>query len=224
LELPNYALPRSRGGASIGALVAGEGMGKWESPMQLPLQITFRNMESSAAVESKIRERADELNRYYDRIMGCRVVVESPHRHHHQGKLYHVRVDVTVPGGELAVTREPAEHRAYEDIYVAIRDAFDATRRQLEDYARRQRREVKGHEPSPYGRVSKLFPLEGFGFIETPQGREIYFHENSVLRGGFGRLLIGTVVEFAEERGDKGPQASTVRIVAKPGGDEASSR
>ncbi len=184
--------------------------------MQLPLQITFRNIESSPAVEAKIRERAAELDRYHDHIMGCRVVVESPHRRHHQGKLYHVRVDLTVPGGELAVSREPAEHRAFEDVYVAIRDAFDAARRQLEDHARRRRREVKAHAAPPYGRVSKLFPDEEYGFIETPDRREIYFHRNSVLRDAFERLQVGSEVEFTEEQGDSGPQASTVRMISKP--------
>ena len=107
--------------------------------MQLPVQISFRDMEPSGAVEAKIRERVAKLERFYDRIMGCRVVVESPHRHHHQGKLFHVRVDLTVPGGEFAVTREPAERHSHEDVFVAIRDTFDAVQRQLEDYARRQR-------------------------------------------------------------------------------------
>ena len=107
--------------------------------MQLPVQISFRGMEPSNAVEAKIRERAAKLDRFYDRITGCRVVVESPHRHHHQGKLFHVRVDLTVPGGELAVSREPAEHHAHEDVFVAIRDAFDAVQRQLEGYGGRQR-------------------------------------------------------------------------------------
>lgn len=183
--------------------------------MQLPLQITFRNIESSPAVEAKIRERAAELDRYHDHIMGCRVVVESPHRRHHQGKLYHVRVDLTVPGGELAVSREPAEHRAFEDVYVAIRDAFDAARRQLEDHSRRRRHEVKAHTTPPYGRVSKLFPNEDYGFIETTDRREVYFHRNSVLRNAFERLQVGSEVEFAEEQGDRGPQASTVHMIGK---------
>jgi ribosomal subunit interface protein len=103
------------------------------------MQISFRDMEPSGAVEAKIRERVAKLERFYDRIMGCRVVVEAPHRRHHQGKLFHVRVDLTVPGSELAVTREPAERHAHEDVFVAIRDTFDAAQRQLEEYARRQR-------------------------------------------------------------------------------------
>ena len=183
--------------------------------MQLPVQISFRGMEPSDAVEAKIRERVGKLDRFYDRTMGCRVVVESPHRRHHQGKLFHVRIDLTVPGGELAVTREPAEHHAYEDVFVAIRDAFDAAQRQLEDYARRQRGDLKAHAELPSGRVAKLFPDEGYGFIETASGAEVYFHKNSVLDSAFPRLKVGSDVEFVEEQGDKGPQASTVRVIDK---------
>jgi len=184
-----------------------------EPAMQIPLQITFRGMAPSAAVEAKIRERAAKLDRYYRRIMGCRVIVETPHRHHHQGKLFHVRVDLTVPGGELLVRREPARHHAYEDVFVAVRDAFDAIQRQLEDYVRRQRGQVKAHEEQPVGRIVRLFPDEGYGFIATADGREIYFHRNSVLDAAFKRLAVGDAVAFVEEAGDKGPQASTVRVL-----------
>ncbi len=183
--------------------------------MQMPLQITFRDMKPSAAVEDRIRERATELDQFYDRIMRCRVVVHAPHRHHHQGKLFHVRIDLTVPGAELVVNREPAMHHAYEDVYVAIRDAFDAAQRQLADYARRQRGDVKVHEIAPGARVAKLFPEEGYGFIASADGTELYFHRNSVLNDAFDRLEVGSEVEFVEEPGDKGPQASTVRVVGK---------
>jgi cold shock CspA family protein/ribosome-associated translation inhibitor RaiA len=183
--------------------------------MQLPVQVTFRYMEPSAAIERRVRERADELDQFYDRIMGCRVVVEAPHRRHQQGKLYHVRIDLTVPGGELAVTRAPGQHHAHEDVYVAIRDSFDAARRQLEDYARRQRGSVKAHVTPPRGHVLRLFTENGHGFIAAPDGTEIYFHRNSVLHDAFGRLRIGTEVEFTPEEGDKGPQASTVRLVRR---------
>ncbi|KPK68141.1 MAG: RNA polymerase subunit sigma-54 [Acidithiobacillales bacterium SM23_46] len=114
--------------------------------MQIPLQVTFRDIEHSDAVETRIREKAEKLQRYYDRIMGCRVVVEMPQRHKHQGKLHSVRIDLTVPGAELV-----ANHTQHEDVYVAIRDAFDAMSRQLEDFARKQRGEVKTHT-APGGR------------------------------------------------------------------------
>lgn len=179
--------------------------------MQTPLQITFRNMEPSAAVEARVRDRVEKLDRYYDRIMGCHVVVESPHRHHHQGKVFHVRIDLTVPRGEIVVKREAEDGHAHEDVFVAVRDAFDAMQRQLQDYARQQRGAVKAHEASPRGRVVRLFPDEGYGFIETPDAREIYFHRNTVVSGDFTRLEVGSPVEFVEEAGEKGPQASTVR-------------
>src|SRR3989304_1803670 len=99
--------------------------------MKMPLQIAFRNFERSESVEAKIRERAEKLDKYCDHIMGCRVVVEEQHKHHQRGNHFHVRVDVTVPDGELIANREPDEHHAYTDVYVAIRDAFDAVRRQL---------------------------------------------------------------------------------------------
>jgi ribosomal subunit interface protein len=113
---------------------------KGEKAMTIPLQITLRDMPTSPAVEDRIREKADKLARFYDRIMGCRVVVEMAQRHKHQGKLHSVRIDLTVPGAELV-----ANHAQHEDVYVAIRDAFQAITRQLEDFARRHRGEVKTH-------------------------------------------------------------------------------
>jgi cold shock CspA family protein/ribosome-associated translation inhibitor RaiA len=180
--------------------------------MQTPLQIAFHNLKHSAAVEDTIRDKVDWLEEFCDRITGCRVVVEVPHQHHQRGNLYQVRIDLTVPGEEIAVNREPAEHTAYRDLDSALRDAFDTARRLLEDYVRRMRGDVKTHEPLPHGRVVRLFPEEDYGFLQTPDGREIFFHRHSVLDDGFDRLAVGTEVAFAEEAGRKGPQASTVRI------------
>ncbi len=173
--------------------------------MQLPLQITARNMSLSEAAEQTIREKAAKLENFHDKITSCRVVVECPHRHKHQGVLYNVRIDLTVPGAELVVKREPNE-----DLYVAIRDAFDAARRQLQDHARRQRGEVKIHEEPPHGFISQIFPDESYGFISTPDGREIYFHRNSVKNGDFEKLAASTPVRFLEEQGEEGPQATVV--------------
>jgi len=116
-----------------------------------------------------------------------------------------------------AVTREPPEHTEYKDVAVSIRDAFDSARRQLEDYVRRQRGAVKAHDPATHGRVSVLFPEEGYGFIVTPDGKEIYFHRNSVLQDAFSRLEVGTEVAVVEEIGEKGSQASTVKFVGRHG-------
>ena len=98
---------------------------------------------------------------------------------------------------------------------MAIRDAFNAAGRRLQDYARRQSGVVKVHEPVAQGRVTKIFPEEGYGFLETPDGREIYFHGHSVLQPGFDHIAVGTEVRFAEELGEKGPQASTVHVIAR---------
>lgn len=183
--------------------------------MRQPLQITFRDFPHSDAVEAAIRERAEKLDQYFDHIMACKVVAESPHAHHHQGRLFNVRIDLTVPGEELVVNRAPSEHHAYEDVYVAIRDAFDAMTRQLQDYKRRQERKVKTHEVPEHGRVIELEPLMDFGRIRTPDGREIYFHRNSLVRGDYEALDVGSEVRFVEEPGEQGPQASSVYLIGK---------
>ena len=183
--------------------------------MKLPLQITYRNMESSAAVEESIRKWAAKLDRVCDTIMRCEVMVEAPPKHKRSGGHFHVRLDITVPGSELAINREPDPHHGYTDVYVCIRDAFQAAERQLEQYACRRQGEVKMHEAVPYGRIASLVPAEDYGTIATPDGREIYFHRNSVLEADFDKLAEGMEVRFNEEEGDHGPQASTVRLVGK---------
>jgi cold shock CspA family protein/ribosome-associated translation inhibitor RaiA len=183
--------------------------------MQLPLEIAFHNMDYSPTIEVAVREKAAKLDEFAGQIMSCRVVVEAPHRHHERGNQYQVRIDLTIPGGEIVVNREPPEHTAYRDINVALRDAFDSAKRQLEDFVRRVRGTVKVHDSLPHARVVKLFPGEGYGFLQTTDGRELYFHRNSVLHKGFNKLSIGTEVTFVEEEGNKGPQASTVKRVGR---------
>lgn len=180
--------------------------------MVIPLQLTFRDLEPSSAIEEYVRGRADKLDRFFDAIMRCRVMIEAPHRHHRQGKRYHVRIDLTVPGEEIVVSRNP-ESLVHEDLYASIDAAFDDAQRLLQDYARRRRGDTKHHEPTPHGRVVELEPLEGYGFLETQEGERIYFHRNSVLNGEFDRLAIGAKVRFAAEEGREGPQASTVERV-----------
>ena len=110
--------------------------------MQIPLQITIRGIAPSEALEKRIRDKAAKLDEFFDHITSCRVMVEAPHKHHHQGMQYNVRIDVSVPGHEIAVN-----HDHHEDVYVALRDAFDAAKRQLEDYARQLRGNIKTHQP-----------------------------------------------------------------------------
>lgn len=109
--------------------------------MAIPLQVTFRKMLPSPFVRERIRERAEKLEVFYERVLGCRVVVEAPHRHHHKGKLFEVAVEVKVPGMTLTSHRNPGQRHEHEDIYVALRDSFDSIERQVEDFARRRRGE-----------------------------------------------------------------------------------
>jgi ribosome-associated translation inhibitor RaiA len=102
-------------------------------------------MEPSEAIATNIRDKAAKLESFYEKIMGCRVLVEAPHRHHHKGKLYHVRIDLTLPGREIVINREPSQHASHQDVYVALRDAFAAARRKLQDFVRRRRGAVKVH-------------------------------------------------------------------------------
>ncbi len=201
--------------------------------MKSELQITYRNMKPSAEIEKWIHDEAAKLDTLYSRVMGCRVAVEVPHRHHRKGSPYHIRIDLTVPRGEIVVKREPSlnararhlgerESRKKSEVKVphkelrqAINDAFKAAGRRLQDYARRQRGEIKSPTLLPEARVSKIFPQEGYGFLTSDDGREIYFHKNSVLGRAYPRLQVGTTVRFVEEAGEKGPQASTVRVVPK---------
>ena len=223
-------------------LVRGENRKQEGKAIKIPLQITFKNMEPSEVVEAHIRDAAQKLDVFYDDIMGCRVLVETPHQHHRKGKKYHVRIDLTVPGAEFVIKRAPglltdrptrfrkepdeteleesrelSKYAVHDDIQLTIRDAFDAARRKLQDYARRRRGVVKAHEGPPHARVARLFPDEGFGFLETPDGREIYFHKNSVLDHEFSDLQVGAEVHFTEEMGEKGPQATTVKPVSHHG-------
>jgi ribosomal subunit interface protein len=183
--------------------------------MQVPLEIRFHNTDPSPAVEAAIRERAVKLERFAADIVSCRVTVEAPHRHHRQGKLFRVSVDVRLPGGEVIANRDPSAHYTHEDVFVSLRDAFKAIRRQLQDYVRKRRGTVKSHEVPPHGVIAVLNPNEDYGRITTPQGREIYFHRNSIVGANFDRLKVGDEVRFSEEAGERGPQASSVQLVGK---------
>ncbi len=183
--------------------------------MQEELQITWRDMESSEALEAKIREQVQLLERFYDRITACRVVVEQLHRHKHKGNLFNVRIDLSVPGSEIVVNRESGKDHAHEDPYVVVRDAFRAAKRQLEDYVRRHRGDVKAHVLPPHGRIVELHPESDYGRLESSDGRLVYFHRNSLLNRDLDTLEIGTEVRFAEEMGDEGPQASSVSVIGK---------
>ncbi|MBI5495049.1 MAG: HPF/RaiA family ribosome-associated protein [Deltaproteobacteria bacterium] len=177
------------------------------------LQITFKEMAPSAALEARIREHAAKLGRFHPDPMTLRVVVSCPHQHHLAGKRFHVALMARVRGHELVANRTPDEHHAYVDPYIAVHDAFHALRRVLMEHARVRRGDTKLHEPTPHGVVVSLFPEDGYGVLATPDERDIYFHRNSVVNGSFDEVHVGTQVRYAEETGEQGPQASSVFVL-----------
>lgn len=183
--------------------------------MQLPLQITFRGMISTPGLEAAVRKNAERLDRFSDRIERCHVVIESPHHHHRKGALYNVRIDVILPGPNVSAHSLRDLQHAHEDAYVAIRDAFNAAARRIQDATRTRGRKVKHHEDVPTGRVASLF--EDHGFIDAGAIGEIYFHAHSVPDGKFALLNVGDAVRYtlAEGESEKGAQASTVVRVTR---------
>jgi len=175
--------------------------------MQVPLQITMHGVERSEILENDIRERVAKLERFHPKLMSCRVTVEDTGKHRTQGRHYAVRVDVRVPGDEVVVTRE-----FDEDIHVALRDAFDAARRGLEEGIREQRRHVKTHQVPQHGKVLRMSTQDGIGFIGTADGRELYFSRENVVHPTFDQLEPGTEVQFIEELAAEGPQAKRVSV------------
>lgn len=185
--------------------------------METPVEIDFQGMSAIERLRQSITTHVADLEQRCGRITACRVVLKAPGSHHRKG-LYEVNLRLALPNGrEVNVARTAPQDERYSDVDFAINDAFKRARRRLQDHVRRMQGHVKEHEAQPIGRVIRIDPEGGFGFLETADKREIYFHRNSVLGGGFALLSVGTRVTFAEEQGDKGPQASTVRLLGKHG-------
>lgn len=182
--------------------------------MQIPLQVTFEGgLTTSEALRARIEREAAKLERFHDRITSCRVAVIGRAGRRRHGDLYAVRLQLTGPGlPDLVVDRNPPDDHAHEDAFVAVRDAFAAARRRLQDRQGKRQGKVKVHEEAPRGKVTRLFPDEGYGFLESGDGREIYFHRNALLNGDFDHLAVGREVRFFEREGEKGPQASSVHL------------
>jgi cold shock CspA family protein/ribosome-associated translation inhibitor RaiA len=195
-----------------------------------PVQIICRNLENSQEAKQWVQEEAAKLDRCHPRITSCRVALEVPHAHRELGRIYRVQVDVGLPGRELVVRNEPTlrahtrkaitprpakqlyREKSSKDLHLAIQNAFKIARRRVSEYARRRRGEVKPHEGAPIARVLRTVPERGFGFLESLDGREIYFHRNAVVGGSLEQLQAGTPVEFREEPGIDGPHATVVKV------------
>ncbi len=180
--------------------------------MDTPLQISWKQIDPSPFIAARIEQEVEKLEKTYGRITSCHVVMEGRSHRHQKGGLYAIRIHLVLPGDkEVTANRNPSDAHEHEDAYVAIRDGFRAIRRRLRDEVRERREAPQHPDTQPHGLVSKLNTEAGYGFIRSDDGREIYFHKNAVLGGDFSHLRVGAEVHFAEEEGDEGPQASTVR-------------
>ena len=180
----------------------------------IPVQITFLHLDPSEAVESRIREKAQKLGNVAPTIQSCSVTLEQRHRHH-QGPQFHVSISVNLPGHTLVAKREPEENPAHTDVYVALRDAFSAMRRQLQALSQQQQGLVKHHTEKPHGHITEISPDKTHGRIESVDGHWLYFHRNSLIGAELDALTEGTPVYFVEEMGEEGPQASSVYPAGK---------
>lgn len=180
----------------------------------VPSQITFLDFPESEAVSMAVEKRIDKLEHFFSRIIRCRVTISCPHRHRHTDRHFHVQIWIALPGEDIIVNRNPSKNEAHRDVYVAIRDAFNAAERMLEDRVRKTRRHLKFHsEQYSDGRISKIFYYDGYGFLNTNDGREFYFSENCITNENFDRLRIGQKVRFLEEPGEKGPQVTSMAVL-----------
>jgi cold shock CspA family protein/ribosome-associated translation inhibitor RaiA len=186
--------------------------------MQTPVEIDFQGMAARSEIRSAIAKHVGELEQRFGRVTAGRVVLKAPGGHHRTGGLYEVNIRLALPEGrEVNVDRTARADERHSDLTFAINDAFKRARRQLQDRARELQGQVKHHDGPPIGTVVRLDPSADCGFLETSDGQEIYFHRNSVLDGAYSHLIVGSRVTFAEEMGEKGPQASTVKVMGKHG-------
>ncbi|MBP7147095.1 MAG: HPF/RaiA family ribosome-associated protein [Acidobacteria bacterium] len=185
--------------------------------MQVPLEISFRGVQHSPELEAFIGEQVQRLHRFAGDIISCRIAVEKRHQHQESGNPFRVRIELKLPPGkDLVVKKRPGDHELHDSLHLVIQNAFKALERQLKKAVEQRRGEIKTHE-EPRAVVAQVVRDGGYGFIVTPNGREIFFHKNAVLNGGWDDLDVGTEVRYVQAMGDEGPQASTVHVVSRLG-------
>jgi cold shock CspA family protein len=184
--------------------------------METPVHLDFEGMNPNDSIRESVLKQVDGLEERFGRMTACRVAVKAPSEHHRNGGLYEIHIHLSLPQGrEVDIDRTATEDERLADLAFALNDAFKRARRRLQDHARRMEGHIKEHDHLPTATVARLDDVAGFGFLETADGREIYFHRNSVLNDAFPRLAPGTRVTFFEELGEKGPQASSVKLLGK---------
>jgi ribosome-associated translation inhibitor RaiA len=187
-------------------------------PMQVPLELAFRHVDSTEWAETEIRERVAKLEKIYDRLVSCRVKVERTNQAHGVPPI--VRIELGIPGRTDLVVAADQEHlqRRFQtpDLRNAINESFRIAERQLfELKGQRSRRTKQPHhdDANQYlGQIAEMHPEDDHGFLLTKEGGLLYFHRNSLLNGDFDKLLRGTEVHYVEDIGDTGPIATKVRL------------
>lgn len=190
--------------------------------MKVPPEITYRDVEKTDAIEALVREKMAKLEQVCDHISSCHVALEKINDRPRDSSPYRVRLDITVPPGhEVVAESNPGGRNQYLEIDALIRDTFEIAWRQLRELSRQQREfdraKTNDGAQDTTALVTKLFPEQGYGFLKTLSGEDIYFHRNSVVHDDFDRLKVGTGVRFEATEGNQGLQATTVHIVDKPG-------
>lgn len=182
--------------------------------MDIPLELAFHNMSPSDGLKAAVQREVSRLERFFNHIIGCRVVIEMPHKRHRMGSnIPDVHVVLRVPGREIVVTRELAHagtKKSAVNAYAVLKDAFQAVQQRLKDYRRQMQGEIKPKDAPLFGHVVELVAERKYGFIAADDGSQIYFHRNSVAGDGFDKLTIGAAVEYAPALGDKGEAAARV--------------
>ena len=184
--------------------------------MAAPVEIAWHNLESMSRVEERVEQRTARLQQILSRITHISVVIEASHRRHQKGNRYEVRLDVGVPGNNLAVNRKPGDDDAHVDILVAVRDAFDAMERQLKRWNQQHSGRPAVQTTPLQGKIAQLDPDTTSGQIATTDGRLVYFHGNAIVSGDFDKLTVSDPVELVVDPGDDamGAHASTVRPIS----------
>jgi cold shock CspA family protein/ribosome-associated translation inhibitor RaiA len=190
--------------------------------MKVGLEIAYRGLDKTDAIEALVHEKVAKLERVCNYISSCHIAIEKIHDRPSHGSPYRVRIDMTVPPGhELVADSNPSERNQYVELDTVIRDAFSMAERQVKELSRRQRESDQAQSndsaQDTMALVTKLFPEQEYGFLKTLDGQDVYFHRNSVLHDDFERLEIGTGVRFFAHEDEQGLRASTVQIVDKPG-------
>jgi ribosome-associated translation inhibitor RaiA/cold shock CspA family protein len=192
--------------------------------MQVPVEIAFRNIQPSDAVEADIRDHVQRLERIYGRMTTCRVRVDQRNQNANETIPPVVHIEISVPGyKDIVVAHEPDHlQRKFQapDLRNAINEAFRIAERRLTKYKDKLTDHgvaERGHEASNEfrGQIAELMPEKDFGYVMTKEGSLLYFHRNSLLSGDFDQLRRGDEVSYVERTGDTGPTASKVRVVMK---------